>query len=81
MSIVVNIYYSGENGSARKFTKEIPSSVTKIGDYAFHRCSGLTTLNLPSNVTSIGYRAFSECSDLTSVDLPSSITNIGDYVF
>ena len=62
-------------------TLEIPSSVTKIGDYAFHRCSGLTTLNLPSNVTSIGYRAFSECSDLTSVDLPSSITNIGDYVF
>ena len=42
-------------------TLEIPSSVTKIGDYAFHRCSGLTTLNLPSNVTSIGYRAFWEC--------------------
>lgn len=62
-------------------TLEIPSSVTKIGDYAFHRCSSLTTLNLPSNVTSIGYRAFSECSDLKSVDLPSSITNIGDYVF
>ena len=24
MSIVVNIYYSGENGSARKFAKELP---------------------------------------------------------
>ena len=28
MSIVVNIYYSGENGSARKFAKEMISSGT-----------------------------------------------------
>lgn len=28
MSIVVNIYYSGENGSARKFAEEMISSGT-----------------------------------------------------
>ena len=28
MGIVVNIYYSGENGSARKFAKEMISSGT-----------------------------------------------------
>ena len=28
MSIVVNIYYSGENGSAQKFAKEMISSGT-----------------------------------------------------
>ena len=28
MSIVVNIYYSGKNGSARKFAKEMISSGT-----------------------------------------------------
>ena len=30
MSIVVNIYYSGENGSARKFAKEMISSGTVV---------------------------------------------------
>lgn len=62
-------------------TLEIPSSVTKIGDYAFHRCSGLTTLNLPSNVTSIGYRAFANCSNLANVTLSSNITSIGSSAF
>jgi len=59
----------------------IPNSVTRIGDYAFAYCSGLTELTLPNSVTSIGYAAFRGCSGLTELTLPNSITSIGDYAF
>ena len=45
----------------------IPGSVTSIGDWAFHACTSLTSVEIPSSVTSIGDRAFSYCTSLTSV--------------
>ena len=39
----------------------IPSSVTSIGDYAFSRCSDLTSIDIPDGVTSIGAYAFYDC--------------------
>ena len=36
-------------------------SVTSIGSYAFHDCSGLTSVTIPNSVTSIGSYAFREC--------------------
>ena len=61
----------------------IPESVTSIGDYAFHNCSGLTgSLVLPEGVTSIGIFAFNNCSGLTgSLVLPEGLTSIGSYAF
>ncbi len=56
-------------------------SVTSIGDYAFHGCSSLTSIEIPDAVTSIGDRAFYGCSSLTSIDIPDAVTSIGDYVF
>jgi hypothetical protein len=58
----------------------IPSSVTSIEDYAFFKCSYLTSVTIPSSVMSIGDLAFFECN-LTSVTIPSSVTSIGDYAF
>ena len=52
-----------------------------IGDRAFWRCSGLTSLNLPAGITKIGAHAFSGCSGLTSLNLPAGITWIGDEAF
>ena len=57
------------------------TSNDKIGDYAFFRCSGLTSLTLPSGVTEIGNSAFCGCSGLTSLTLPSGVTEIGGYAF
>lgn len=45
----------------------IPNSVTSIGNYAFYKCSSLTSVTIPNSVTSIGEGAFEGCSSLTSV--------------
>ncbi len=55
--------------------------VTRIGDYAFYDCSGISTVTVPDGVTSIGAWAFGFCSNLTSVALPDSVTSIEEYAF
>lgn len=59
----------------------IPNSVTSIGNNAFFRCIGLTSVTIPNSVTSIGSEAFYKCSGLTSVTIPSSVTSIGESAF
>jgi len=59
----------------------IPNSVTSIGNNAFSRCYGLTSIDIPNSVTSIGNKAFSSCHGLTSIDIPNSVTSIGSEVF
>lgn len=59
----------------------IPSSVTKIGGYAFYGCTNLTSIELPSGVTEIGDYAFYNCTDLSSLKLPSGVNWIGSYAF
>ncbi|MBR5170696.1 MAG: leucine-rich repeat protein, partial [Muribaculaceae bacterium] len=56
-------------------------SVTAIGDGAFLRCPGLTSVNIPNSVTSIGACAFCECTGLTSIVIPNSVTSIGYEAF
>ena len=43
----------------------IPSTVTRIGWFAFCDCSSLTSAVVPSSVSEIGYEAFSGCKSLT----------------
>ena len=59
----------------------IPNDVTTIGESAFYRCSGLTSVTIPNSVTAIGGGAFSGCRGLTSVTIPNSVKSIGDYAF
>ena len=55
--------------------------MTNIGNFAFSRCSGLTSITIPNSVTSIGEGAFYLCSGLTSVTIGSGVTSIGNYAF
>ena len=59
----------------------IPNTVTEIGNNAFYRCSGLTSITIPNSVTSIGYEAFQSWSGLTSITIPNSVTSIGERAF
>ena len=49
-------------------------SVTSIGEAAFYKCSGLTSVTIPNSVTSIGDSAFYDCSGLTSIVVESGNT-------
>lgn len=42
-------------------------SVTSIGEVAFNRCTGLTSITIPESVTSIGVGAFQFCTGLKDV--------------
>lgn len=47
--------------------------VAKIGNYAFHNCTGLKKFELPSYVTEVGYFAFANCDQLTDAVYNSKI--------
>jgi len=45
----------------------IGSGVTKIGDYAFSKCTALHSVKIPANVETIGRYAFGGCTNLVNV--------------
>jgi hypothetical protein len=56
-------------------------NVTAIGDNAFYKCTGLTSISLANSVTAIGSYSFYNCSKLTSITLPDAITSMGTSAF
>ena len=55
--------------------------VTSIGHWAFHDCTGLTSVKIGNNVKSIGYYAFSDCTGLTFVTIGNNVKIIGSEAF
>lgn len=63
-------------------TTIIPNSVTKIDNFAFGGCSGLTSVTIPNSVNKIGKCAFIDCSSLTSVTFNAEKCDfMGDSAF
>ena len=60
---------------------KIPNGILSINEYAFSKCTGLTSIVIPNSVTSIGEYAFYGCTGLTSIVIPNSVTSIGDCAF
>ncbi len=60
---------------------EIPTTLTRIGNYAFGNCSKITNITIPNSVTSIGRGAFQLCNSISAIALPDSITEIADLTF
>lgn len=72
------IYTSLRNTS---FEVVMSDGITKIGDYLFTECSGMTVTRLSGDLTSIGGCAFQLCSNLVLTELPSGITTIEEGAF
>lgn len=66
------------DGSISELTAEDLKDVTSIRNYAFSRCSFLTSVTIPDSVTSIGTYALSSCSRLTSIIIGNGVTSIGE---
>ncbi|HHU83554.1 MAG TPA: leucine-rich repeat protein [Clostridiales bacterium] len=76
-------YYSSGNCLIEKGTNRliagcknsvIPNSVTKIEEFAFADCRGLTEITIPKSVTEIAEFAFIGCSGLESVTVDENNT-------
>ena len=56
-------------------------TVTAIGDGAFMRCGGLTSVDIPATVTTVGHNAFTHCDALTELTIGKNIVSIGASAF
>ncbi|MCD8208722.1 MAG: leucine-rich repeat protein [Bacteroidales bacterium] len=61
-------------------TLKIPGKAKEIGDYAFYKCCGVTSLTICEGVEKIGVGAFGSLS-ITSLRIPSTVVEIGNYAF
>ncbi len=60
----------------------IPEGVTAIGDYAYEKQTGVTSVKFPSTLKTVGKFAFSGCTGLTGeVVFPEGVTTIGREAF
>lgn len=59
----------------------IPEGVASIGNDAFRRCKGMTSVVIPSSVTTIGDSAFRGCEGLKTVVISSGVESIGGMAF
>ncbi len=72
-------FHSGEYSILKSLI--LPSSITSIGPYALHYCSGITSITIPLGIKNIGQMAFSFCKGLTEITFSSSVESIGAYAF
>lgn len=74
-------YVAGDESSLDSIT--IPSSVTEIGEGAFHRTVRLNSVTFAadSQLSEIPDYAFTSARSLTAITIPSSVTSIGTRAF
>lgn len=59
----------------------LPTTVEKIGNFAFDGCINIKGITLPTSLKSIGNYAFNNCENLTTINIPKGLSSIGGYAF
>ncbi|MGN0213200.1 MAG: leucine-rich repeat domain-containing protein [Muribaculaceae bacterium] len=77
---VVAVGSSAFNDCIDLTSVSLPSTVTKIGDYAFDGCEGLKSVVM-DGVETIGHWAFRNCYALENLTFGNNLTTIGNYCF
>lgn len=78
---IVEAQYEGAFSGAGIQQITIPSTIKKIGEYAFGRCENLERVILKEGVEEIGIRAFAYCNNLKEISLPSTLKVINSEAF
>ncbi len=60
---------------------KIPSSVKKIGEYAFLRVNTLKKVEIAEGLENIDYQAFAGCTELEKINFPSTLKSVGSGAF
>lgn len=56
-------------------------SLQKVGNFAFHGCTSMVSVDIGTNVKTIGFSAFEGCSSLGSFDVPPDLRVIDSCCF
>lgn len=59
----------------------VPDGTTRVGQYAFYRCSSIASVEIPASTTSIEISAFGSCTSLARVSLHGSVQEIDSWAF
>ena len=71
------IFHRAFNGRTSLNYIQLPSTLIKIGDYAFEGCTALMgEFTIPNSVKSIGKKTFAGCNAITSFDLGNGVQTI-----
>ena len=63
-------------------TINMPDEMTKIGDYAFYKCTALTSVTLPEQLKHIGNRAFAQDTKIAgNIVIPEGVNYIEERAF
>ncbi|MGN1099073.1 MAG: leucine-rich repeat protein [Christensenellales bacterium] len=77
---VTAVKFNAFSGNNKITSVIIPESVTKIGTYAFNKCTALTSVVINGSVA-ITEGVFWGCTALESVSLSENVTDIGSHAF
>ena len=59
----------------------LPSTLKRIGSFAFNGVTGVKEIQIPEGVVSVGMYAFAYCNDLMVLKIPSTLESIGNFAF
>lgn len=56
--------------------------ITRIENYAFYRCSSMTSITIPNSVYDFGSsNVFASCKSLKTINIPTGVSEIGESAF